>query len=74
MHMRLARWKLGKKNTPQSWRPPSPYVHHGALLPAPPHTAISQHAAQQVYVINYVLGKQSSGAYFKVQVPEEDGG
>ena len=24
---------------------------HSALLPAPPHTAISQHAAQQVYVV-----------------------
>ncbi len=46
----LARRKLGK-NTPQSWRPPSPYGPHGDLLPAPPHTAISQHAAQQVYVV-----------------------
>ncbi len=48
---RLARWKLGKKNTPQSWRLPLPNGRHGALLPAPPHTAISQHAARQVYVI-----------------------
>jgi hypothetical protein len=47
----LARWKLSKKNTPQSWQPPSPYGCHGALLLAPPHAAISQHAAQQVYVV-----------------------
>jgi hypothetical protein len=46
----LARRKLGKKNTPQSWWPPSHYGRHGALLLAP-HTAISQHAAQQVYVV-----------------------
>ncbi len=45
----FARQKLGKKNTPQSWRPPLPYGCHGVLLPAPPHTANSQHAAQQVY-------------------------
>ncbi len=50
--MRLARRKLGKNNTPQSWQPPSPYDRHGALLLAPPHTAISQHDAQQgVYVL-----------------------
>ncbi len=48
---RLARQKLGNKNTPQSWQPPLLYSRHGALLPAPPRTAISQHAAQQVYVI-----------------------
>jgi hypothetical protein len=48
---RLARQKLGKKNTPQSWQPPSPYGRHGALLQAPPHTEISQHAARQVYVV-----------------------
>jgi hypothetical protein len=48
--MQLARQKLGKTHTPQSWRPPSPYGRHGALLPASPHTAISQHAARQVYV------------------------
>ncbi len=47
---RLARWKLGKKHTPQSWRPPLPYGHHGTLPPAPSHIAISQHAVQQVYV------------------------
>ncbi len=47
----LAWRKLGKNNIPQSWRPPSPYGSHGALLPAPPHTAISQHVAQQVYVV-----------------------
>jgi hypothetical protein len=29
---RLARQKLGKKNTPQSWWPPLPYGRHGALL------------------------------------------
>jgi hypothetical protein len=28
-----------------------PYGRHGALPPAPSHTTISQHAAQQVYVI-----------------------
>ncbi len=28
-----------------------PYGRHSALLPAPPHTAISQHAARQVYVV-----------------------
>jgi hypothetical protein len=50
--MQLARRKLGKKNTAaQSWQPPSPYGRHGALLLAPPHTAISQHAAQHVYVV-----------------------
>ncbi len=47
----LARRKLGKKHTPQSWRPPLPYGHHGALSPAPPHTTISQHAVRQIYVI-----------------------
>ncbi len=47
----LARQKQGIKNTPQSWRPPSPYGRHGALPPAPPHTTISQHAARQVYVV-----------------------
>ncbi len=49
--MQLARWKLSKKNTPQSWRPPLPYSRHGALPPALLHTTISQHAAQQVQVI-----------------------
>jgi hypothetical protein len=49
--MRLARRKLGKKNTPQSWRLPLPYGRHGALPPAPPHTIIGQHAVQQVYVV-----------------------
>jgi hypothetical protein len=49
--MQIARQKLGKKNTPQSWQPPSPYGCHGALSLAPPHTIISQHAVQQVYVI-----------------------
>ncbi len=29
----------------------APYGRHGALIPAPPHTAISQHAVQQVYVV-----------------------
>jgi hypothetical protein len=48
---RLARRKLGKENTPQSWWPPSPYGRHGALSPALPHTTISQHAVQQVYAI-----------------------
>ncbi len=47
----LARQKLGKNNTPQSWRLPSPYGRHGALLPAPPHTTTSQHAARQVNVV-----------------------
>ncbi len=47
----LARQMLGKKSTPQSWRPPLPYGRHGALLPVPPHTAISQHDAQQFYVL-----------------------
>jgi hypothetical protein len=42
-----ARWK----NIPQSWQLPSPYGRHGALPRAPPHTTISQHAGQQVYVI-----------------------
>jgi len=28
--MQLARRKLGKNNTPQPWRPPSPYDLHGA--------------------------------------------
>jgi hypothetical protein len=50
--MQLARRKLGNKNTPQSWRLPSPYGCHGAFLPALPHTAICQHAACQVYVVN----------------------
>jgi len=49
--IQLARRKLGKKHTPQSWRPPSPYGRHGALPPAPPHTTISQHAVRQVYVV-----------------------
>jgi hypothetical protein len=47
--MQLARQKLGKKNTSQSWRPPLPYGHHGALPPATLHTTISQHAGRQVY-------------------------
>jgi hypothetical protein len=51
LDMRLARRKLGKRNTPQSWWPLLPYGRHGALLPAPPHTAMSHHAAQQVYVV-----------------------
>ncbi len=49
--MRLARQKLGKKNTPQSWQSPLPYYRHGALSPAPLHTTISQHAVRQVYVV-----------------------
>ncbi len=49
--MHLPRRKLGKKNTFQSLRPLSPYSRHGALLPAPPHTAISHYAVQQVYVV-----------------------
>jgi hypothetical protein len=28
-----------------------PHGHHGALPLAPPHTTISHHAAQQVYVV-----------------------
>jgi hypothetical protein len=48
---RLARQKLGKKNTPLTWRPLSPYGHHGAPPPELPHTTISQHDAQQVYVV-----------------------
>ncbi len=47
----LARQKLGKNNTPQSWQLLSPYNRHGAHPPTPPHTTISQHAAQQVYVV-----------------------
>ncbi len=47
----LARQKLGKKNTPPPWRPPSPYGCHGAPPPASLHTTISQHDAQQFYVI-----------------------
>ncbi len=47
----LARQNLGKNNTPQPWWPPSPYGRHGAPPPAPPHTTISQHAVQQVYVV-----------------------
>ncbi len=47
----LARLKLGKQNTPQSWPPPSPYSRHGGLPLAPPHETNSQHAAQQVYVV-----------------------
>ncbi len=46
-----AKQKLGKKHTPQSWRPLLPSGCHGALPPAPPHTAISQHVVQQVYVV-----------------------
>jgi hypothetical protein len=38
---RLARKKLGKKHTPQSWRPPLPYGCHGALPSAPPHKKIT---------------------------------
>jgi hypothetical protein len=49
-NMQLARWKPGEK-TPQSWRPPLPYGRHDALSLAPPHTTISQHAVQKVYVI-----------------------
>ncbi len=48
---RLARGKLGKNNTPQSWWPPSPWGRHGALPLAPPQTTISQHAAHKVYVV-----------------------
>jgi hypothetical protein len=40
----LARRKLGKKKTSQLWQQSSPYGPHSALLPAPLHTAISQHA------------------------------
>jgi hypothetical protein len=39
-----------KKHTP-TWRLPLHYGRHGALLLALPHTAISQHAARQVYVV-----------------------
>ncbi len=49
--MQLARWKLGKKNTPQSWWLPLPHGRHRALSLAPPHTTIGQHAVQQVYVV-----------------------
>jgi hypothetical protein len=42
LDMQLARWKLGKKHTPPSRRPPSPYGRHGALLPVLLHIAISQ--------------------------------
>jgi hypothetical protein len=49
--MQLARQKLRKKNTPQSWWPQLPYGRHGALSLAPPHTTMSQYAVQQVYVI-----------------------
>jgi hypothetical protein len=49
--MQLARQKLSKNNTPQPWRPPSAYGHHGAPPPAPPHTTISQHDVRQVYII-----------------------
>ncbi len=45
---RSARQNLGKKNTPQSWRPLLPSGCHGALPPALPHTAISQHVVQPV--------------------------
>jgi hypothetical protein len=48
---RLARRKLGKKNTPPTWRPPLPYGRHGAPPPATLYTTISQHDAQQVYVV-----------------------
>ncbi len=47
----LARRKLSKQNTPQLWWLPLPYGRHGALLLALPHTTISQHATQQVYVV-----------------------
>jgi hypothetical protein len=57
--MRLARQKLGKKNTPPPWRPPSPYGRHGAPPPAPPHTTISQHDAQQVYVVKTREGRKT---------------
>ncbi len=69
----LARQKLGKSNTPQSWRPPSPYCCHGALLLAPGHTAISQHAAQQACVVKtkkyfcvgpYTFEKEKNGIGF----------
>ena len=45
---RLARRKLGKKNTPQPWRPPSSHGRHGAPPQAPPQTTIIQHAMRQV--------------------------
>jgi hypothetical protein len=48
---RIARQKLGNKNTPQSWQLPLPYGRHGAFAPALLHTMISQHAAGQVYVV-----------------------
>ncbi len=61
LYTQLARRKLGKKNTPQSWWPPLHYGRHDALLPALPHTAISKHAAQQVHVIK--TRKYHAGPY-----------
>jgi len=49
--MRLARQKQCKNNAPQPWQLPSSYDLHGAPPPAPPQTTISQHAAQQVYLV-----------------------
>ncbi len=46
--------KLGKTctlHTDEPWRPPLSHGCHGAPLPAPRHTTISQHATQQVYII-----------------------
>jgi hypothetical protein len=50
-------WSWGTSNTRLAWQKLGKNIHpnhggcHGALPPAPPHTTISQHAAQQVYVI-----------------------
>jgi hypothetical protein len=70
LDIRLARQKLGIKNTPKSWRPPLPYGRHGALPPAPPHTTGSQHAARQVYVVKtgeYYCFYYVLISYFKAQ-------
>jgi hypothetical protein len=40
-----------KKRIDRSWRSPSSYGRHGAPLPAPKHTTISQHATRQVNVV-----------------------
>ena len=49
--MELARRKLDNKTTTQTRQPPSPYGSHGTSPSAPPHTTISQHDEQHVYVI-----------------------
>ena len=53
--MPLARCKLGTQNTPQPWRPPSPYGLHGAPPLAVLHTTIGQHDEQQFYVMDVIL-------------------